>query len=71
MMRHLREAGVAIRNQGLTDEQAQQAVTMYRSGMTQAQIGNRFGVSQKTAGHYLRLLGVEMRPPLVKAVPSD
>ncbi len=37
--------------------------------MTQAQVAARFGVSQKTVGRYLGLLGVEMRPPLVRAVP--
>lgn len=54
MMRHLREAGVAIRRQGLTDAQAQQAAAMYRSGMTQTQVAAKFGVSQKTAGRYLQ-----------------
>jgi hypothetical protein len=71
LMRHLRNAGVAIRNQGLTEEQAKQAATLYRSGMTQAQVAARFGVSQKTTGRYLRLLGVQMPPPLVSAAPSD
>ncbi len=70
MMRHLRKAGVAIRRQGLTDTQAQQAAVMYRSGMTQTQVAAKFGVSQKTAGRYLHLLGVRMRSPLVPSTPS-
>lgn len=69
-MRHLREAGVRIRNQGLSHEQASQAATMYRSGMTQAQIATHFGISQRTAGRCLHLLGVAMRPSLVAAVAS-
>ncbi len=71
MMRHLRKVGVAIRRQGLTDAQAEQAAAMYRSGMTQAQVAAEFGVSQKTAGRYLSLLGVKMRPRLVRAVRSE
>jgi DNA-binding transcriptional regulator LsrR (DeoR family) len=71
MMRHLRKAGLAIRNHGLTDEQAQQAATMYHSGMTQMQVAARFGVSQKTAGRYLGLLGVQMQQPLIRAAPSE
>lgn len=71
LMRHLRKAGVAIRNKGLTDKQAQQAATLYRSGMTQAQVAARFGISKKIAARYLGLLGVDMWPPLPRAVPSD
>ncbi len=71
MMRHLRKAGVAIRGQGLTEAQAQQAASMYRSGITQSQVAAQFGVSQKTAARYLGLLGVKMRPPLVRAVASS
>lgn len=71
IMRHLREAGTALRRQGLTEDQAQRAATMYRSGMTQAQVAAEFGVSQKTVGRYLTLLSVRMRPPLVRAVPSE
>jgi hypothetical protein len=70
MMRRLREAGVAIRRQGLTDAQALQAAVMYRSGMTQTQVAAKFGVSQKTAGRYLHLLGVRMRSPLIPSTPS-
>jgi hypothetical protein len=71
MMRHLRDVGVTIRDQGLTDEQAKQAAVMYRSGMTQAQVAAAFGVSQKTAGRYLSLLGVKARPRLARTVPSE
>ena len=71
IMRHLREAGTALRRQGLTQEQTQRAAAMYRSGMTQAQVAAEFGVDQKTAGRYLGLLGVKMRPQLVRAVPSS
>jgi DNA-binding transcriptional regulator LsrR (DeoR family) len=70
MMRHLGEAGVAIRRQGLTDAQEQQAAAMYRSGMPQTQVAAKFGVSQKTAGRYLHLLGVRMRSPLISSTPS-
>jgi DNA-binding transcriptional regulator LsrR (DeoR family) len=70
MMRHLRKAGVIIRRQGLSDAQAEQAAAMYRSGMTQAQIAAEFGVSQKTAGRYLHLVEVGIRPPLTRSAPS-
>jgi DNA-binding transcriptional regulator LsrR (DeoR family) len=70
MMRHLRKTGVTIRRQGLTEAQAEQAAVMYRSGMTQTQVAAKFGVSQKTVGRYLHLLGVQMWSPLMPSTPS-
>lgn len=44
---------------------------MQRLGMTQAQVAAQFGVSQKTADRHIAVLEVDLRPPLVRAVPSE
>ena len=44
----LREAGVQIRNQGLTDEQIAEAVRLYESGLSLAKIGAKVGVDHGT-----------------------
>jgi hypothetical protein len=41
----LREHGVAMRNQGLGDDDIAVAATLYRDGKTLAQHGQRFGIS--------------------------
>ncbi|MDM2496042.1 helix-turn-helix domain-containing protein [Mycobacteroides abscessus] len=57
----LREQSVTIRRQGLTDEQAKEAVELYASGKSLAQIGARFGVSHTTVAAELRKQGVQLR----------
>lgn len=48
VLKLLRDAGVAIRNQGLSDEQVGDAARLYESGLSLARIGERFGVDAST-----------------------
>jgi hypothetical protein len=58
----LREQGVTIRRQGLTDEQAREAVELYTAGKSLAWIGTRFGVSHTTIAAKLRQQCIQLRP---------
>jgi DNA-binding CsgD family transcriptional regulator len=58
----LREQGVTIRRQGLTDEQKREAAELYVGGKSLAWIGTRFGVSHTTIAAVLRQQGVQLRP---------
>lgn len=58
----LREQGVVLRRQGLTDEQAGEAAELYQAGKSLAWIGNRFGVSNTTITAVLRKQGIQLRP---------
>jgi hypothetical protein len=58
----LREHGVEMRGQGLTDGDAPTAAQLYRSGATLAQLGERFGVSPNAVRRALVSAGVAMRP---------
>lgn len=60
--RHLRKAGVRLRNQGLDDAELKIATDRYRAGDTLSQIGTALGVSPTTVGTYLRDSGTELRP---------
>lgn len=61
VVRLLREAGVAIRNQGLTNEQVDEAVRLYKSGLSLAKIGAKFDVDHTTVWQQLKKRGVKMR----------
>jgi transcriptional regulator of aromatic amino acid metabolism len=58
----IREQGVNIRRQGLSDEQVRDAARLYAQGASLAQIGTRFGVSHTTVAATLRRQGVKLRP---------
>ena len=58
----LREQGVTIRRQGLTDEQAREAAKLYQAGKSLAWLGTRFGVSRTTIAAVLRKQGIQLRP---------
>ena len=58
----LREQGITIRRQGLTEGQARDAATLYVSGKSLASLGTRFGVSHTTIAAVLRQQGVQLRP---------
>lgn len=58
----LHEHGVAMRGQGLTDDDVAAAATLYRDGATLAQLGERFGVSPNAVRRALASAGVVMRP---------
>lgn len=58
----LREQGIAIRRQGLTDEQAREAAELYVSGRSLAWLAVHFGVSNTTIAAKLRHQGIQLRP---------
>jgi AraC-like DNA-binding protein len=58
----LREQGVTIRRQGLTDEQLTEAAKLYAEGDSLLSVGAHFGVSQTTIATALRRQGVHLRP---------
>jgi hypothetical protein len=58
----LREQGITIRRQGLTDEQAVEAAKLYAAGNSLARLGVRFGVSHSTIAAALRRAGIPLRP---------
>lgn len=55
------EQGVAIRRQGLNDEQADEAAALYRAGKSLAWLGGRYGVSHTTVAMALRRQGLQLR----------
>lgn len=61
IIRLLREAGVKVRKQGLTDEQIDDAVKLYAEGKSLAWIGKRLRVDHGTVWRQLRKRGVRMR----------
>lgn len=61
VLKLLRDAGVAIRNQGLRDKQVGEAAQLYESGLSLARIGERFGVDGSTVHKVLLGRGVSMR----------
>ncbi|MDB5176573.1 MAG: hypothetical protein JWN75_241 [Candidatus Saccharibacteria bacterium] len=58
----LREQGVTLRRQGLTDEQAREAAELYRLGKSLAWIGAHFSVSHTTIANALRNQEIQLRP---------
>lgn len=68
--RFLREAGVRIRRQGLTDKQVAQAVRSYRAGRTGAEIAAELGVASSTVWRALRDADIERRSP-ARRKPAD
>lgn len=57
----LRDAGIAIRRQGLTDEQVDDANHLYEAGQSLAKIGAKLGVEAGTVRRALLRYGVKMR----------
>jgi hypothetical protein len=58
----LREQGITLRRQGLTDEQVTQAATLYAVGRSLAWLGMRYDVSHTTIAAVLRSQGMTLRP---------
>jgi transcriptional regulator of aromatic amino acid metabolism len=58
----LREQGVTMRRQRLSDEQVREAATLYVAGKSLASLGVRFGVSHTTIAVVVRQQGVDLRP---------
>lgn len=62
-LRHLlRGEGVALREQGITAEDADKAVRLYESGLTIRRVVERVGYSYGTIQRMLNEKGVVMRP---------
>lgn len=61
VIRLLRDSGVTIRNQGLTDDQIAEAAQLYALGLSLAKIGARFDVDHGTVWRALKKRGVKMR----------
>jgi transcriptional regulator of aromatic amino acid metabolism len=57
----LREQGIAIRRQGLNDEQISEAATLYAAGHSLAWLGARYGVSHTTIAAEFRQQGIRLR----------
>jgi hypothetical protein len=57
----LREQGVIIRRQGLTDEQITEAAMHYVAGRSLAWLGARYGVSHATVATALRRQSIQLR----------
>jgi transcriptional regulator of aromatic amino acid metabolism len=58
----LREQGITIRRQGLTEEQANEATGLYIDGRSLAWLGARYRVSHTTVATALRRQGIPLRP---------
>jgi hypothetical protein len=58
----LREQGIAVRRQGLSNAQVGEAASFYTAGRSPAWIGARYGVSHSTVASALRRCGVTLRP---------
>jgi Mor family transcriptional regulator len=58
----LRERAIAIRRQGLTEEQVIEAAGYYAAGKSLAWLGARYGVSHTTTAAVLRRQGIQLRP---------
>lgn len=58
----LREQGIAIRRQGLTQEQVRKAAGLYAKGRSTAWLGARYNVSHTTVAAALRRKGIQLRP---------
>lgn len=61
VIRLLRDAGVTIRNQGMTDDQIAEAGQLYGAGLSLAKIGVKFGVDHGTVWRALKKRDVKMR----------
>lgn len=58
----LRQQGITIRRQGLTDEQVSEAALFYVAGKPLAWLGTRYGVSHTTIAVALGQQGIQLRP---------
>jgi DNA-directed RNA polymerase specialized sigma24 family protein len=59
--KHLRDAGIRLRLDGITPDQIDRAVQLYTSGWSLARIAEQFGVTSTTVHKRLRERGVQMR----------
>lgn len=57
----LKKAGVSMRRQPASAEQAAEMVRLYKSGLSLAKVADQTGVSTKTVLNYLRADGIQLR----------
>lgn len=67
----LRGAGVEIRRQGLPEDKVIEATGLYGSGLTLAQVAERYGVSVHAVYNKLRAAGVRMRDSHDRKRPQE
>ena len=60
---HLQRAGVALRRQGLSDQQLGEAVHLYDHGWSLQRLAERFGCDAETVRSYLKRAEVRRRSP--------
>ena len=58
----LEQRGISRRRRRLTDEEIQEAITLYGDGWSPARIATRFGVYPQSIRYRLRQRGVTLRP---------
>lgn len=61
VLKLLREAGVAMRCQGLDEEQTVEAIRLYRSGLSLVRVGAQVGFGPTSVANALRGAGVRLR----------
>jgi transposase-like protein len=59
--KHLRQAGLRLRLDGLSPDQIQQAISLYQVGQSLARIGQQLGVTANTVQARLIDAGIPMR----------
>lgn len=63
VLRLLHEAGAEMRRQPFSDQEVDDAVRLYASGLRVAAVGSRLGVPPSKVWRALRARGVVLRPP--------
>ncbi|MFL6137370.1 MAG: helix-turn-helix domain-containing protein [Frankiaceae bacterium] len=59
----LREAGVTLRHQGLSEEDLAEAKALYAAGLSVVKVANKLGQATGTVYWALKRAGVKMRSP--------
>lgn len=67
----LHRAGVALRNQGLGDDDLPQAVTLYESGLSLKRVAEQMSCDAETVRQALKTAGVRVRSPWERPVVSS
>lgn len=63
VLKLLNEGGVQMRHQGLSEENLEEATTLYGEGWSLPQVAERFGCSVGSVRKEFRTHGVKIRPP--------
>jgi hypothetical protein len=60
---HLRRAGVAVRERGISAERLDEAIRLYAEGWSCQRLGERYDCNSETVRQRLKSAGVIMRAP--------